>query len=228
MYRLLMVLVFISSSILSGQNNQDSLIHVKGTVLDSNGNPVKRAIIYVDSVKTFTKTNKRGFYTIDIPPDTGQLMAFSSKFGMVAGNLEGNELNFQFQKDQPIISENELKQIGFKVDTNRKGRVDPSDYKDYNSIYDLIRAMFTGVTVRGNEILVRGYSSLPPSSGDSGSFGTNTSAPLVVVDGNYVLSTELSQFLPKDVKSIELIKDGDAALYGARGATGVFIITLKK
>lgn len=85
MYRLLMVLVFISSSILSGQNNQDSLIHVKGTVLDSNGNPVKRAIIYVDSGKTFTKTNKRGFYTIDVPPDTGQLMAFSSKFGRWQG-----------------------------------------------------------------------------------------------------------------------------------------------
>ncbi|MCG2462151.1 TonB-dependent receptor plug domain-containing protein [Flavobacteriaceae bacterium F89] len=228
MYKLLIALVFISTSVLTAQSNPNSLIHVKGTVLDSNGDPVKRAIIYVDSVKTFTKTNKRGFYTIDVPSDTGQMMAFSSKYGMVAGLLEGDELNFQFQKDQPKISENELKQIGFTVDTNRKRRVDPSDYENYSSIYDLIKAMFTGVTVRGSDIRVRGYSSLPTDSGDLNSLGANPSEPLVVVDGNYVSSTALNQFLPKDVESIELLKDSDAAIYGARGATGVFIITLKK
>lgn len=228
MYKLLIALVFISTSVLSAQDNRDSLIHVKGTVLDSKGEPVKKAIIYVDSVKTFIKTNKRGFYTIDVPSDTRQMMAFSSKYGMVAGNLEGDELNFQFQKDQLTVSENELRQMGFTVDTNRKVRVDPENYKDYNSIYDLIKAMFTGVTVRGTDIRVRGYSSLPPSSGDSNSFGGNPSEPLVVVDGNYVSSTELGQWLPEDVKSIELLKSGDTALYGARGATGVLIITLKK
>ena len=216
MYKLLLPLVLVSTSILSAQKNQDSIVHVKGTVLDSDGELVKKAIIYVDSVKTFIKTNKRGFYSIEVPSDTKQLMVFSSKYGMVAGNLEGDELNFQFQKDQAKISETELEQMGFTVDTNRKGRVDPANYEDYPSIYTLISAMFTGITVNGTKITVRGIATL----------GSDVSEPLAVVDGTYISSRDLNQFLPRDVN--ELLKDGDAALYGARGAAGVLIITLNK
>ncbi|MCK5440615.1 MAG: TonB-dependent receptor plug domain-containing protein [Maribacter sp.] len=50
--------------------------------------------------------------------------------------------------------------------------------------------------------------------------------PLFVVDGSYVPNINFVN--PVEGKSIELIKDGTAALYGARGANGVIVINLIK
>ena len=62
-----------------------------------------------------------------------------------------------------------------------------------------------------NKIIIRGI-------------GTNSSAtdPLILVDGVEV--TDLSSIDPMNVKSVDVIKDGSAAIYGMQGANGVIII----
>jgi len=57
-------------------------------------------------------------------------------------------------------------------------------------------------------------------------FGAN-SAPLIVLDG--VIGASLESVDPNDIQSIDVLKDGSAAaIYGARGSSGVILITTTK
>ncbi len=97
---------------------------------------------------------------------------------------------------------------------SQKGMISPSRFKEFSSIYQLIREMFTGVEVNGSNIVVRGVSSF----GDT--------PPLFVVDESYV--SDISFIQPAEVESIILLKGEDTAIYGSRGANGVFLIRLKR
>lgn len=57
-------------------------------------------------------------------------------------------------------------------------------------------------------------------------FGNNN--PLYVVDGVVIDNGGIGTFNQSDIESIEVLKDGSAAIYGTRGATGVILITTKK
>ena len=89
----------------------------------------------------------------------------------------------------------------------------------YSSIIDMLRrepGIIVGQASTGSmpRVLVRGI-------------GTNTdqTQPLFVVDG--VITDNITYILPDDVYSIEVIKDGTAAIYGMQGANGVIEITTK-
>lgn len=85
---------------------------------------------------------------------------------------------------------------------------------NYSDILDLIRSQFPGVIINSNCVMLRGISSV-----------TSSSCAMYVVDGQNVSS--ISHIVPCDVKSIDILKDGGSAIYGAQGANGVIIITLK-
>ena len=85
----------------------------------------------------------------------------------------------------------------------------------YQDIYDMIRGRVAGVEVSGRSIKIRGTNSLNVST-----------EPLFVVDG--VIVREIDDIAPETVKSIEVLKGPDAAVYGVRGSNGVIVITRKK
>src|SRR5690606_7386366 len=59
-------------------------------------------------------------------------------------------------------------------------------------------------------------------------FGYNRS-PLILIDGVELSTTELARLQPDDIASFSIMKDATAtALYGARGANGVILITTKE
>ncbi len=92
------------------------------------------------------------------------------------------------------------------------------DFSQYSNMYDLIRGRFAGVTVDASgDIIIRGTSSLNLSS-----------AALIVVDGIPVDNSVFNALSPSNVQSINIIKDGSAAIYGSRGANGVVIIETRK
>lgn len=88
----------------------------------------------------------------------------------------------------------------------------------YDNIADYIQATVPGVTVQKGSttrFVIRGV-------------GTNSgmSDPLLLVDGVEVDSFD--NILPSQVDYVDVIKDGSASIYGARGANGVIMITTKK
>ena len=200
---------------ISAQKSKGEKILVTGIVTDLNGQPIKRAVLYIDSIKTFSRTNRKGVYKVWIRPETEHFMVYSSKHGMFGIPYDGRrELDFQFTNSFNDLTESDLEDMSFTITAPRKGTIDPSRFKEYATIFDLIREMFTGVEVKGESIVVRGGSSFAPEP------------PLYIVDGSYV--PNIAFVNPVEIKSIELIKDGNAALYGARGSNGVILIRLKK
>lgn len=95
---------------------------------------------------------------------------------------------------------------------------DDVDFSQYSNMYDLIRGRFAGVTVQNNgDIIIRGVNSINMSS-----------AALIVIDGVPSDKSVLESISPINVKSINIIKDGSAAIYGSRGANGVVVIETRK
>ena len=95
-----------------------------------------------------------------------------------------------------------------------KLNVKESDGKSYNSIFDYLRSRVPGLLIRGNEVYIRGFSSV-----------NSQGSPLILLDGIEV--TDISTVNPNEVENVEVIKDASTADYGFRGAFGVIKITTK-
>ena len=89
------------------------------------------------------------------------------------------------------------------------------DFTQYSDIFELIKGRFPSVQVIGGgtekEVIIRGISS-----------NSSSNCALYVVDG--LVLNSISSILPSHVKSINVIKDGTASIYGARGGNGVVVI----
>ena len=86
----------------------------------------------------------------------------------------------------------------------------------YRDIYEYLQGRVAGVQVTPDKrIIIRGVNSIN-AGGD----------PLILVDG--VETADISDLNIHDIKSIDVLKDGSAAMYGLRGANGVLLITTKR
>jgi TonB-dependent SusC/RagA subfamily outer membrane receptor len=92
-----------------------------------------------------------------------------------------------------------------------------NEFCSYSNIYELIRGQLSGVTVSGSEVYVRG---------GLNSFDPGATMALYVIDGHP--SRDLDCIQPCQVKSINVLKDSNAAIYGTRGGNGVILIETVK
>lgn len=89
------------------------------------------------------------------------------------------------------------------------------NFSQYNNIFELIKGRCAGVQVINNQyIIVRGLNSI----------NSKDNSALVIVDGTQYSMDALKSIVPSQVKSIDVIKDAGAAIYGTRGANGVILI----
>ena len=90
-----------------------------------------------------------------------------------------------------------------------------NEYCHYHDIYDLIIGRFAGVVVENGQVIVRGRNTF---------YGSDEA--LYVVDN--VVVNSIHWITPCDISSIDIIKDGSAAVYGSRGANGVVLIQTRR
>ena len=93
------------------------------------------------------------------------------------------------------------------------------DKSGYITIYDYLEGRVPGVKVVKNgattaSVYIRGINSVNSST-----------EPLFVVDG--IMVNDISYLNPRDVKSVTVLKDASASIYGVRGGNGVILIKLK-
>ncbi len=91
-----------------------------------------------------------------------------------------------------------------------------NDYCNYTSIFDLLRANFSGISIKNNQVYIQG--------GNNSFVGP--SSALCIVDGTPF--SNLSIISPCQVSSIEILKGPQAAIYGSQGGNGVVVIQLRK
>jgi TonB-dependent SusC/RagA subfamily outer membrane receptor len=111
---------------------------------------------------------------------------------------------------------------GYMTETNLNYAVahlaeENNDYCKYTDIYTLLRA------VGGSSIQVSNSGQITVRGGNTSFSGMDQA--LIIVDGQE--SPNIDWIRPCIVKSIRILKDSDAAIYGTRGGNGVVVITTK-
>lgn len=217
-FLLLILLLFVCS--LQAQNK------LTGKVTNSDHKPIANARIYLDTIYSNTKTNKKGEFEVLITTPIHAINVYSKEYGLLT-SAYANEtvMNFMFLETDKIKNEDASAiSIGYSKDTNnyqiltRKSINVEKDKNtsSYNTIYDLIRGRLPGVNVSPNNVItIRGTNSI-----------RYIVEPLFVVDGLIVSSIEF--LTPNIVKNISVLKGSDASMYGAQGTGGAILITTKK
>lgn len=224
------ILLIIAAAVdLSGQK-AGKKITITGIVLDINNQPVPEAIIIVDGKNTNIRTDRDGYYKIKVKPSAVNIGIYSFAGGISEQVLNNRtEVNFILDSSSMQSSvadgnspDEELINIGYgsvkskDMATNVK-KISGSDKANanYTDIYEMIKGQVPSVEVHGKSIRIQGSSSFVGASTE----------PLLIVDGMVVNTIE--DIPPQSVRSIEILKGPDAAIYGSRGANGVVLVRLK-
>ncbi len=214
---LFLVAVLFASSV----SAQDRVIH--GRVFTFDSIPLIDASVKVKSTKQSVQTDTTGKFSVAVnPKDILQVsakgfytqkvkLADNTKVALINLKLKPGDKNREIAIGYGHVSDRD--KLNSVANLNSKDL----DFSQYSNMYDLIKGRFAGVQVVNGEIIIRGVNSLNSSS-----------AALIVVDGVAVGDGVLSSIPPVQVRSINVIKDGSAAIYGSRGANGVVLIETKK
>ena len=223
--------VFMASMLLaaSGQMMAQSPTVVGGQVVDENGEPVIGAQVQLKGTKTGTITDTDGNFTL--PSAKRGDMIVIKYLGMDPQTVKaapGMKVSMQSQDRQLdeviVVAYGEQKKSSF---TGSAGVVDSKslEKRQVNNVMDALQGNVAGLQAISSsgspdakpEFRIRGFSSL--NAGND---------PLIVLDG-VPYDGSWNSINPSDVASITVLKDAASnALYGARGANGVIIVTTKK
>jgi TonB-dependent SusC/RagA subfamily outer membrane receptor len=203
---------------------------VSGYVKDINDNPLAGVMILLDNKNTGKVTNDKGYYKIKVKSDNKIISVFTLNGASTGIPIEGRTSVSFILEESPFIQNNikngkkplEIVNTGYgyvKKDqytqSADKTNMTETDYSSFINIYDLLRSKFPGVEVIGENVYIRGSSTLVG--------GTD---PLFIVDGVIVESIGFIQ--PSIVKSIDVLKGNAASIYGVSGSNGVIIINTIK
>lgn len=207
-------------------------INVSGTVIDySNGEPVPYASVHLEGTMTGTSTDGDGNYSIRLPH--GGNLVFSS-IGYITVKEAVNTsmvLNIVLEPDTEHLEETIVVAYGTATKSSFTGSASMIGAETIEArVSTDVTAALAGTTP-GVQII---SSSGDPASGGGtirirgiGSMSASN-APLYIVDG-MPYDGPVSDINPADVESMSVLKDAAAsAIYGARGANGVVLITTKR
>ncbi len=208
------------------QNNEK----VSGKVSDSSGLPLPGVTIMVKGTTTGTVTDANGEYALtNVPEDA--ILQFSF-VGMRTQEVAfDGKVVINVQMEEDAIGLDEVVAVGYgtvkKQDLTGSVSSMKSDAilnRPITSLSEAFAGKLAGVLAQSKsgsrpgddfQINIRGINSINASS-----------SPLVVIDG---IAGSMSDINPNDIESVEILKDASsAAIYGARGASGVILVTTQK
>lgn len=209
---------------------------IKGTVTNAEGVPVIGAGVVVAELQSVgAVTDHDGFFTLNLDGEQAEAAKTLtvSCLGMTTVNVavpaNGKPLTIVLQDDSNLLDELIVVAYGTTSKKDLTGSVTAVSEKQFNkgvvtSVTDLLAGQVAGlvVTKAGGD---------PTASATMRLRGTTSlvggNSPLVVIDG--VPDASLNLVSPEDVESVTVLKDASAAaIYGARSANGVIIVTTKK
>lgn len=199
---------------------------ITGTVVDKAGLPVIGANVIVKGTTNGTVTDVEGRFSLEIPENAVLLVSY---IGYVEREMQvGDEsaLSIILQEDTQALEEVVVVGYGTQKKINLTGAVesissDVIEDRPIKSVADALQGTALGVTVTSaagqpgefSKIKIRGDASL------------NSDGALVLIDG---MLGDLNQVNPQDIENISVLKDAaSSAIYGARAAEGVILVTTK-
>lgn len=228
MKRAILLFIAILSSVGLSYAQQRSVYGV--VTAGDTGDPLPMVAVLVDGTTTGVSTDNEGRYTITVPgPDAVLVFAYTGYATQRIMVGDHYELNVVMQLGHEEIEEVMVVAYGTVKKESFTGSADlisskKLEKRPVSNITKSLDGLTTGVMTTsgsgqpgsGSTIRIRGFGSLNASND-----------PLIVVDGMPYTGT-MSSLNPADIESITVLKDASAgALYGARGANGVVMVTTK-
>ena len=201
---------------------------VKGTVIDEAGEPIIGATVQVQGAKTGAITDFEGNFSVEAASNATLLISYVG-YVTETVSVQGRN-NIQVTLREDATSLNDVVVIGYgtmkkKLVTGATVQVKGEDIAKLNTTNALeaMQSSSPGVQItqsstqpgKGYKVYIRGIGT------------TGNSTPLYVIDG--VAGGNLDGINPNDIESIDILKDAaSAAIYGARAANGVILVTTKQ
>lgn len=201
---------------------------VKGVIKDRSGNPLSGASVIVNDngTKKGTIADIDGRYSIDAKK--GAEIEFSYiGFTTTTIIVENQIIDVTLEEDRTLLDDVVVVGYGTQKKVNLTGSVaavnsDVLENRSTNSVSQMLQGAMPNVSISvpsgspgtGGTITIRGIGSI------------NSSSPLILVDG---VPGDIDHLSPNDIESISVLKDASsAAIYGARAAFGVVLVTTKE
>ena len=214
------------------------IITVKGRVTDEKGNPMPGVSVVINQTTRGVATDHRGNYDILVRTDDVLKFSFIG-YKDATIPVEGKStINLSLEPAEEALEEVTVVAYGEQKRESVVGSITtvrPNSLKTSNS--DLT-ASFVGRIpgmigyLKGGKPGALTEAELNTQFSIRGitSFGNNVNtAPLILMDGVEVSVLDLSRIDPEDIDSFSVLKDASAtAMYGARGANGVILVSTKK
>ena len=211
---------------------------ISGSITDDDGMPLPGANIVEKGTSNGVQTDFDGNFTINVSDENAVLVV--SFVGFLNQEIEvgnQNSVAVQLMSDAESLEEVVVTGYGSQRKSDVTGAISSIKTEDFNrgvvaNPGQLLQGKISGVNVTATSgepgaaqnIIIRGIGSLRSGT-----------TPLFVVDGfiidnsSFGVTNPLNFINPQDIASIDVLKDASAAaIYGARAANGVIVITTKK
>ncbi len=203
---------------------------IKGRITNKKDEPIPGASVAIKGTNTGTISDANGNFALpDVPGDATLVVSF---VGMKTQEVAlAGQTNIQVRLQEETIGLDEVVAVGYGTQrrSDLAGSVGIATAEDIlkTSSFSALQGMkgkVSGVNIftnsgnptGGSRVIIRGINSINTSSN-----------PLYVVDG--VQMNDFQFINPNDIERIEVLKDASAAaIYGARGANGVILVTTKR
>lgn len=230
---------------LNSDDFDNDLKRIKGIVKDSNGEPIIGANIIVQGSSVGCITDFEGAFSLDVPKDSKIVVSYIGYQTQVLN--VGNKENFfiSLKDDSELL--NEVVVVGYGTQRKRdltgsigSVKTDELPKAAKTSIGQMLSGQIAGLRVIQNSSQPGGGLTFSVRGGGSVNAGNE---PLIIIDGvpsNGGISEQnsfyssgskspLNSINPNDIESVEVLKDASStAIYGARAANGVVLITTKR
>lgn len=211
--------------------NAQSAGEISGVVTDSDGNPLLGVTVIVDGTAIGTTTNIEGSYTLRATPEQVLKASFIGYRSVEEPVGARTRIDFVLEEDAMDIGDVVVVGYGVQRKSDVTGAVasltgEMLEQRPQTNIQGSLQGAIPGLNVNitgsnaemsSSSINIRGSNSISASN-----------SPLIILDG-IPFDGAWSEINSADVASLEILKDASsAAIYGARGANGVILITTKK
>jgi TonB-linked SusC/RagA family outer membrane protein len=230
------VALFVSTLVFGQETGK---VEIKGVVKDSKGIAIQGITITEKNTTNVAATNATGEFTIRVRSASATLVFSGVGFQTKETKVEeGKTFSIVMAEDVKELSDVVVVGYGTQNKAKITGAVSSVKMDDIlgdrpvTTTQSLLQGAVPGLQVTINSgqpgassnLNVRGGTSF----GSSLTSGFNTASPLILVD-NIPLNGPLNLIDPNDIETVTVLKDaGSAAIYGARSAFGVVLITTKK
>lgn len=220
-------------------NAQSVLPSVSGKVADENGQALPGATVAVKGTSKGTVTNGNGTFTLkDVTANATITVSFQ---GYENTAMEVRGQSYLAISLKPDISKlNDVVVVGYGTQRKAASTGSISSVKAADITQTPVTNIAQGLAARVPGVQITQNSAAPGGNISVRIRGTNSingsSEPLYIIDGIQISNSggvndvsPLSTINPNDIESVEILKDASStAIYGARGANGVVLISTKR